>query len=222
MFEKNEGLFVRNRHVSMIVSGVLLFNFMLFVGGYFLGQRNSVTAFTNKIDQESFSDQIYSSLCSLCDSGDTEESSEDEENGASSVASLDPAQAEVKSANNDTQDVTVGSALEPVSVVQSALADNNDNVDDVSDDKDATPSAEYYAQLAGFGTEHAAEQFAQRLARKEVSVVVKKRQSRTSRGKFVAWYQVMTEKFDDKSELDSLVKKLEQEEKLKDVRIITC
>jgi len=68
----------------------------------------------------------------------------------------------------------------------------------------------------------AAQQFAQKLARKEISVAVKKRQSRSARGKFVFWYQVHTEKFEDKSELEKLVARLEIEEKLKGVQIVTC
>ncbi len=42
-----------------------------------------------------------------------------------------------------------------------------------AEDEDA-PNAEYYAQLAGFGTARAAQQFAQKLAKKEIAVVVKK------------------------------------------------
>ena len=53
-------------------------------------------------------------------------------------------------------------------------------------------------------------------------VIVKKRQSRSSRGRFVAWYQVITEKFNDKGDLEALVKRLEYEEKLNDVRIVAC
>jgi septal ring-binding cell division protein DamX len=84
------------------------------------------------------------------------------------------------------------------------------------------PNAEYFAQLAGFGTARAAQQFAQRLLRKEIQVVVKKRQSRSARGKFVSWYQVVTEKFDDRDQLEALVQRLEKEEKLKGVHIVSC
>lgn len=218
-----QGLFMHNRQVSILISALVLFSFFLFMGGYFLGQKNAATTFSNKIDQESFGDQIYSSMCSLCDSGDIEEdSSENEEtdtaDNPSSNLSIDQTGDAHSSENNvnksdiQTAQIAEQSAVQPE--VLSSLSNENNQDDGVV--------AEYFAQLAGFGTARAAQQFAQRLARKEIAVVVKKRQSRSARGKFVSWYQVVTEKFDDKVELEKLVHRLEQEEKLKDVRIVTC
>ncbi len=70
---------MHNNQVSIIVAGLLLLSFFLFMGGYFLGQKNAITAFSNKIEQESFSDQIYSSMCSLSDNGQVEEDGQENE-----------------------------------------------------------------------------------------------------------------------------------------------
>ena len=79
-----QGLFMHNKQVSLMVASLLMLSFFLFMGGYFLGQKNAIATFSNKIDQESFSDQIYSSMCSLSDNGTIEEDSqENEENGDS-------------------------------------------------------------------------------------------------------------------------------------------
>lgn len=208
-----EGLFMPSRQVSLVVASLMLLSFILFTGAFFWGQKNAIVSFTNKIEQESFGDQIYSSLCSLCDSqGDTEdvEGNGDEppldENGKTDAVEQVSDQKIDMHAHVDTQDVSIASSTSSQEEFEEASS--------------ATP--EYYAQLAGFGTIRAAQHFANRLQKKEVSVIVKKRQSRSSRGRFVSWYQVITEKFHDKGDLEALVKRLEYEEKLNDVRMVTC
>jgi hypothetical protein len=191
-------------------------------GGFFWGQKNAVASFTSRIEKESFGDQIYSSLCSLCDThGDTTE--EVDENSAEPAtdeteAALEPSDAihpstplanDTINTSVDAPDVSVQSSVSPETVTPEVV-------------EESVPVTEYYAQLAGFGTIRAAQHFANHLQKKEISVIVKKRQSRSSRGKFVSWYQVVTEKFNDKGDLEALVKRLEYEEKLNDVRIVAC
>lgn len=229
-----QGLFLLNRQVSLIVAGLLVMSFFLFVGGYFWGQKNAATSFSNKIDQESFGDQIYSSLCSLCDNGDVEEDGdEDNDNeetndSASNVASVEqavepqPAIEPLKNEQKAQVPVDQEASLALSGEQAESLANDQAIASEIQGSEEEVSTAQYYAQLAGFGTVRAAQQFAQKLARKEIAVVVKKRQSRSARGRFVSWYQVITEKFADKVELENLVSRLEQEEKLKDVHIVTC
>lgn len=220
--QTSQGLFMHSRQVSLIVASLLLLSFFLFMGGYFLGQKNAVMAFSNKIDRESFGDQIYSSMCSLCDNGDVEGEDEQEDEADSGAdAQLIKRNADQESiialeAPPQIKDVVAVNQVEGLSNEPQEAQDSND-----AEDQDAQ-SAQYFAQLAGFGTARAAHQFAQKLARKEVLVVVKERQSRSARGKFVSWYQVVTEKFEDKNELKKLVARLQSEEKLKGVNIVTC
>ncbi|MDR3550434.1 MAG: hypothetical protein P4L31_03405 [Candidatus Babeliales bacterium] len=221
--QTTQGLFMHSRQVSLIVASLLLLSFFLFMGGYFLGQKNAVRAFSNKIDQESFGDQIYSSMCSLCDNGDVEDgdSQDGENDGTDSGAQTQAIKQDVD------QEAVVAPEIQPeiqtdvVAVNQVEKLNNESQESNDIEDQDAQ-SAQYFAQLAGFGTARAAHLFAQKLARKEVSVVVKERQSRSARGKFVSWYQVVTEKFEDKDELKKLVARLQSEEKLKGVNIVTC
>src|SRR5690348_9219941 len=58
----NNGLFVSNRQLSAVVAGLLFLFFGCFIVGYFLGKRSSIEQFTQKMCQESFSDQIYTSV----------------------------------------------------------------------------------------------------------------------------------------------------------------
>jgi len=228
--QTTQGLFVGNRQVSIVIAGLLLLSFFLFMGGYFWGQKNATTAFSNRIDQESFGDQIYSSMCSLCDSGDVEEdgseSEEHNENDTALEASMQEPEVEPASQMEPLKNEQVAQALTTNSSDSQGVVHSDNQGEGVCSEstsgEDELSTAQYFAQLAGFGTVRAAQQFASRLARKEIAVVVKKRQSRSARGRFVSWYQVITEKFDDKGELESLVSRLAQEEKLKDVQIVTC
>lgn len=80
----------------------------------------------------------------------------------------------------------------------------------------------YKAQLIGFGTMRAAHQFVDRLQQKNLPVRVQERHSKTAQGKEVIWYQVTTELFNDKQELMAFVERIQKEERLKDIRIVSC
>lgn len=80
----------------------------------------------------------------------------------------------------------------------------------------------YKAQLIGFGTLRAAHQFVDRLQQKNMPVRVQERHSKTAQGKEVIWYQVTTELFNDKQELMTFVERIKKEERLKDIRIVSC
>ena len=80
----------------------------------------------------------------------------------------------------------------------------------------------YYAQLIGFGTSRAAARFVERVQQKNMSVKVKERHSKTAQGKKIIWYQVVSDSFSSKDDLMAFVVKIKKEERLKDIRIVTC
>jgi hypothetical protein len=77
-------------------------------------------------------------------------------------------------------------------------------------------------QLIGFGTEKAAQKFVQKLALKNIETFVKKRISKTAKGRTVYWYQVVTPPYDNKETLTLLVNKLAKEERLSGIYIGSC
>ena len=81
---------------------------------------------------------------------------------------------------------------------------------------------EYYAQLVGFSSQQAAQQFVKKLATRDITAHIKQRPSKTAKGRTVYWYQVITESFTNKEELLKLVDTIKHREKLHDVRIITA
>ncbi len=85
------------------------------------------------------------------------------------------------------------------------------------------PAAQqFYAELAGFGAHKNATIFANKLQNKGIAANVRTRYSRTVRGKKIAWYQVITDNHTSQEQLELLVARLKQEERLKDVHIVTC
>lgn len=82
--------------------------------------------------------------------------------------------------------------------------------------------AEYYAQLIGYGTQKAADTFAQKLVENGIPALVKIRKSQTAQGKETVWYQVVTEPFSDKAALEDLTQRIAKSEKIQGIQIISC
>lgn len=78
----------------------------------------------------------------------------------------------------------------------------------------------YAAPLVGFGTLHAANSFVQRVHKMGIEALVKERSSRTQRGRKIVWYQIMTQDYSDKTELEKVISELQQKERIKDIKII--
>lgn len=202
------------RQTSILVATLCMVFGGTFLTGYFWGKRSVVVQFAQKVEQDSFADQIYASLCALYDyEPDTEE----------------------KVASNEIPTVAVQVNTEPVVVIQESnqetisqavapqVAENScdEPVESLTADQQEILS-HCYAELIGFGSENSATLFANKLLEKGYDVAVKKRISHTANSKKVAWYwyQVVTQPYQDKDALQEVVDRIAQEEKLKGIRIV--
>ncbi len=206
-----QGVFLNNRHMSWALSTILLLIFFVFMTGYFLGKKKAVDQLNAKIDQESLSDHVYSSMYALYDSKPQPEVSD----------STEP-----DDENNDADSVTEEIVLDQ-SVDVLAHAESSDDINNLNKELSTTHSIqtnrhEYYAQLVGFSSERAAQQFVKKLAQRDITAHIKQRPSKTAKGRTVYWYQVITESFTKKEDLTTLVENIKRREKLHDVRIITA
>lgn len=93
--------------------------------------------------------------------------------------------------------------------------ENNEKTESESDEQS------YYAQLIGFGYEQNAQIFKQKLMKKNITVQVNAIQSKNVRGVTKNWYQVTTNNYKNKEELQLLVDRISKEEKLNGVKILT-
>src|SRR4029077_3747587 len=58
----DQGLFIPNRQLSVVVAILLLLSFSLFMTGYFLGKRKAVEQFTQEMQQDAIADKIYTTV----------------------------------------------------------------------------------------------------------------------------------------------------------------
>jgi hypothetical protein len=58
---------INRQQLSLLLSFALLLSIVVFISGYFIGQRQAIEQFSSQIDQESLADTIYTSLYSLTD-----------------------------------------------------------------------------------------------------------------------------------------------------------
>lgn len=198
-----KGIFITNRHLSWLISALILMSFFIFMSGYFLGQKRGIEKFSKQMEQDSLADQIYSSMCALYDMNDELiDSSGDANNDDVSAEKIDPMGAIEK---NDS-----------LAMIQS--------LDESAKQEQTQESLShcYYAQLFGCGALKTAEKFVRRWEEKGVNLEIQKRQSRSAKGKLCSWYQVTTARYNKKEELDFLIQRIVTQEKLQDIRIITC
>lgn len=221
------GVFLTSRRVSWLVSLIVLFCFFIFIAGYFFGKKNAVEKFYHKIEQDSFADHIYYSMCSMYDKGSAENNNgggtetlaadaEGEDVGKEPVSGVAPAS---QAQGAQPKVATMPESLNTKKIIatenQTAGADKKVKTEEKE-------QAQYYAELVGFGTKIAAQKFADQLRKKSITVLVKSRQSKTAHGRITTWYQVVSETFSDKNDLMAFVDDVSARKRLKDVRIVSC
>lgn len=187
-----DSLVLNKRQVSNICA-VLIFLFMLvFSLGYFWGKKNATEGFVDKAVNDSFEDKINYSLYSLYNNSNQEEDIIVEEAAEEPQAAIKPAkEPEVE---------------QPV--VEAAEEDRSRS------------GPMFYAELVGFGTEKAANSFLEKTKVKGYPVKIVAKKSTSPKGKTVTWYQAVTEKQQNKGELEKLTNQIEKSERLSGTRII--
>ncbi len=192
--KNKDGLFIPTRQVAAYTSLALSVLGAVFMSGYFFGKKHMADEFVLKVEHDSFADQISASLCALYD----QELESDFLQQDTAIHSESPLMAH--------QELKADSAVE---------VDRNGV-------ENPEVSTSYYAQLIGYGTQKAAEQFAQKQKAKGICVSVKTRESQTAQGKKTTWYQVVTEPFADRQALDQLAQRIARDEKIEGIQVVSC
>jgi hypothetical protein len=98
---------LNNRQIGWVIATVIFIALISFGAGYFWGEKKSAERFLNRIGQEALADQVYSSICSLCETDNELETQQ--ENGVAENDSEESIKAtERKQENNE--EMTPGSA----------------------------------------------------------------------------------------------------------------
>ena len=200
----NEGLFIPVRHVTLLVVGAFSVICIVFFGGYFIGKKHVMEQLVAKLEQDSFADQVYSSLCELYDY--------DDQQAVDTVA-------DQTDCSQELSEEHVNEVLfSPLPVAETS----SDAFQGPAIAQSEVVLPQYFAQLIGYQSKRYADMFAKKMEKKNIPVLVKIRKSITARGKTKEWYQVITKQYTDWQELQAVVDRVSREEKIKDARIITC
>lgn len=209
---KNEqGIFIVHRHAAWIVSLIIVWSFFAFISGYFLGQRALLEQFSTRLEQDSLSDKIYSSLCTLYEvdnEGEVTDNDADTSVADTSVTDTNSTEISVTDTSIERQELTVA-----------------DGVKEQPSQKEERKKPEekkmrtYYAPLAGFGSAERAYAFAKRCTDKNVKVVVKKKPSKSIKGRTHYWYQVITQPYEDKKMLMTALDAIKRTEHIRTISI---
>jgi len=200
-----DGIFVQNRYASWYIALLLGVLFFTFIVGYFWGKKAATNQYMVETETQA---QV------------------DRDHVAAYVAALE--------LEKDSEPVVVATiAPEGVPEVQALteLAGEVEQKDTlvqvdtcpvIQQLDDESSAQQYFAQLIGFGTKRAAQKFVDKLKSKDVPVRLKERTSVSAKGKPITWYQVVTHTFTNRDKLAELVDQLSAQEKLSDVRIVSC
>lgn len=184
MLEKKSGnneltLTLTMRQVSLIITGLLATCFFIFIAGYFFGQKRAVQDFSYKLEQDSLADQIYSSMCILSDTKD-----ENEDSG---------------------ETVEETEAPQTTSTQQQPQENNGqENVTQIDSQK------KYRAIIAGFSASNVSDgkNLVAHLTSNGYPSELMERFSRTSHGKTIVWYQVVTKPYFAPNDLEQIISKV--------------
>ena len=189
---ETDGLFIPGRQVSKLVVGGIAAACIVFMGGYFIGKKHTMEQLVANMEQDSFADQVYSSLCNLYEYD---------------------AQAMVVAHQEATdQEMPVGES--PLEEAQEQEAE--ETMEEQAD------GPAYAAQLLSYHVRRHADDFVQKLAYKNIPLKVRARKSVTAGGEAKEWYQVVTKPYVDRDELQLVVDQVVREERIKGAQIITC
>jgi hypothetical protein len=226
---------ISKRSMSLISAGFMVAFFLVFMVGYVWGKRVALEDVLKAVEQKTFADQISGSLYGLSAHDLDVKKEESVETDSIIVTAIN------ENVSNETasevQD-TIHSDQQHHQPEIALVAQNNQKHDDVllsnaaktivSDNKmvvandNTERENHYYAQLIGFGSKKAAEQFVERLKNNALEIAIKERVSTGARGKKRVWYQVVTQQYTDKEELERLVAHVIKKEHLSGVQIATC
>ncbi|MCA9769954.1 hypothetical protein KC460_01130 [Candidatus Dependentiae bacterium] len=215
--KKHTLLSLSARHTSWLVASIMVISFFVFISGYFMGKSEGAQEFSRVTLQESLADQMYCSVCALYDKQET------------SQAKVCVPEEQIDVVNSCEQKELLQDALNNSNTRHSLtfkagereVISDKSNIDLERIGKVAE-SKKYCAQLIGFGTKKAANQFIDRMSKQNVPVKLKTRKSKTSQGKNIAWYQVVTDTYNNRQQLETLVSRVKKSERLHDVRIVAA
>jgi hypothetical protein len=199
-----EGLFLEKTVLNRLFAVAIVCALFIFVAGYFWGKKTATDQLITAIEKDSFADQIYYSMCSIYDQKDDDGAEPDVVSGEEEGEGTD--------AQENGSAVSAPEEKESSTVTPAAAAPKPKIAQ--------KPTKRYQANLAGFGSQQAAQQFVATLSKNNIKTKICKRSSKTARGRAVNWYQVVSDEYTDKVAFTQMVKNAKRCGKLRDVGVV--
>lgn len=195
-----QGLFVPHRQLSFIVALLLLLAFSFFMAGYFLGKKNVIVQYSEKVQQEAVADHIYTTM-------------------------LSSAQDHTHDSNTIPMSYVTDSSLSIEPITSPSFADALEEVPEKIQEQHYYAQligfgTEKAAQL--FVKRLEAKGFVNKLAAKGIEPEIKKHVSKTVKGHTSYWYQVVTTPYANKNDLSVIVDEIIKAENIKGACIRNC
>lgn len=204
--DQKNSLILSRKAACWVSAGLILSGGLIFSVGYFMGYRHALLGVQNQIQQVSLNDQAAQVL-SEGTAQDVVADDSEKWNGDLEMEQVLPTAQDSQQAANLPSEI-----VNNVDIVATANAGAGEDVNNPT-------GVSYYAELIGFGYQKAAQDFVAKAGRKGYPVRLIEKSNRTSAGKVVTWYQVVTEKFDDKAKLEQLVRTIKRTEHLQGIKI---
>ena len=170
--------------MCLTAAGLCIIFFLIFMTGYVWGKRVALEDVLKAIEQKTFADQISGSLYALsCARDIKKEEPLEQEAVVINMAENQLPESEEAVSKEEPQDEAfqaIESAKEQPSMIE--IINVQENPSDVSQ-SDRRDNHCYYAQLIGFGSKKAAEQFVARLKTCDAQGIVRERTSTGAHGK---------------------------------------
>lgn len=205
MVSERDIIYITKKQASVAVVALSAFCLLVFMVGYSWGKQSVLDELGQRITQSSIEDGAdYESIINPF----TDELS---------MEALSPESLEA----DDSEGIRGVKSLFSRETDSSLRAhENADKIESPQPEKQ--DAKKYSATLIGFGTKGAAQSFVGRLGKHGITVHMKTRVSKSASGKIKRnWYQIVTNSYNSKEELQSLIAQIQKIERLKssDIKI---
>ena len=219
MVSDKDFIYITKKQASIAVVSLTIFCILVFMLGYFWGKQCVLDTFGQRIAQESINDQVdYESMIqSFSDKSKNDSSTVNNENNYEQL-------------NNNTENNSIDNITTEIEASKQKLIEPKDkNSSFIQSDKKLqknpspiTYDKKYKASLISFCTKQSATSFVQRLQKHGIPVNIKARSSKSASGKIKKnWYQIVTNSYNSKEELEKTIEQIKKFENLKssDIKI---
>lgn len=212
------GLHLTKKEASISVTILTILTLLIFLSGYFWGKKSTLEGFAQKASQDSLNDHVDYMLTmqsfaakngtSIEELGLTDRTESSDQN---SLEQNLPDALEEQDLQSELIKVAEKTTESHIKTINAKLSDKS------------VKSIQHYALLAGFGKKSLAQQMVNRLQKRNISVRLKTRVSKSASGRSSkTWYQVITNQYDTVAEVQDLIDRILKSEKIKhsDIKII--